>query len=69
MKLADYITAAKVTEAEIARRARCSQSTVNKVRNGTGNPTFDLLRRISEATEGQFQPADFEPQAAREVAA
>ena len=60
MKLDTYILENDVTEAELARAASCSQSAVNKVRNGVGNPTFDLLRRISEATGGMFQPADFE---------
>ena len=61
MKLDTYIRSHDVTEAEIARRAECSQGTVNKIRNGLGNPTFDLLRRISEATDGQFTPGEFEP--------
>lgn len=61
MKLDDYIRSNQVTEASLAELAECSQSTVNKVRNGLGNPTFDLLRRISEATKGAFTPADFEP--------
>ena len=61
MKLDAYITQNRLTECEVARRASCSQSTINKVRNGIGNPTFDLLRRISEATGGEFQPADFTP--------
>jgi transcriptional regulator with XRE-family HTH domain len=60
MKLDTYILENDVTEAELARVAGCSQSAVNKVRNGVGNPTFDLLRRISEATGGMFKPADFE---------
>lgn len=61
MKLDVYIRSHDVTEAEIARRAGCSQATVNRVRNGIGNPTFDLLRRISEATNGAFTPGEFEP--------
>lgn len=61
MKLDVYIRSSDATEASIAERAGCSQSTVNKVRNGLGNPTFDLLRRISAATDGAFLPADFEP--------
>jgi transcriptional regulator with XRE-family HTH domain len=61
MKLDQFISTNSVTEAEIAAKAGCSQSAVNKVRNGVGNPTFDLLRRISEATGGAFQPSDFSP--------
>ncbi|MDR3464189.1 MAG: helix-turn-helix domain-containing protein [Beijerinckiaceae bacterium] len=61
MDLDAYIRSSDATEADIARHAGCSQSSVNKVRNGVGNPTFDLLRRISEATGGAFTPADFQP--------
>lgn len=61
MKLDAYIRLTGETEEEIARKAHCTQSTVNKVRNGKINPTHDLLRRISAATEGAFTPNDFEP--------
>ena len=62
MDLDTYIRSSGKTEAEIAKAADCSQSSVNKVRNGVGNPTFDLLRRISSATDGAFSPADFVPE-------
>lgn len=65
MKLDAYIRSNDVTEMKIAELAGCSQSTVNKVRNGLGNPTFALLIRISKATNGEFQPADFEPKSAQ----
>lgn len=61
MTLDEYIRSTGTTEAAIAAAAGCSQGSVNKVRNGIINPTFDLLRRISEATGGQFKPGDFEP--------
>lgn len=61
MTLDSYLTISRKTETDIAKLAGCSQSAVNKVRNGAGNPTFDLLRRISEATAGAFQPNDFRP--------
>lgn len=64
MKLDDYISKTGVTEAAIAAAAGCSQSTVNKIRNGVGNPTFGLLARISEATCGAFKPSDFTPSVA-----
>jgi transcriptional regulator with XRE-family HTH domain len=59
MTLDSFITKHGMTEAEIASKAGCSQSTINKVRNGVGNPTFDLLMRISRATGGKFQVSDF----------
>lgn len=61
MKLDTYLTHSGKTEKDIAENAGCSQSAVNKIRNGIGNPTFDLLRRISEATDGAFLPNDFHP--------
>lgn len=67
MKLDAYIRTHDVTEAKLAEKARCSQGTINKVRNGLGNPTFDLLRRISEATDGEFTPGEFEPKADSET--
>lgn len=59
MTLNEFIKKYNVTEVEIARRARCSQSTVNKVRRGVGNWTIDLLARISAATEGMVAVEDF----------
>lgn len=64
MKLDAYIRTHDVTETKLAEKAGCSQTMVNRVRNGVGNPTFDLLRRISEATNGEFTPGEFEPRAA-----
>jgi transcriptional regulator with XRE-family HTH domain len=61
MKLDTYIRTHDVTEAKLAEKAGCSQGTINKVRNGFGNWTFDILRRISEATDGEFTPGEFEP--------
>lgn len=61
MKLDTYITTTGETESAIAARAGCSQSTVNKIRRGVGNPSFDLLRRICDATNGIVTPNDFLP--------
>jgi transcriptional regulator with XRE-family HTH domain len=61
MTLEEYIQTHRVTEGAIAAKAKCTQGTVNRVRHGMGNPTFDLLRRISEATGGKFTPGEFEP--------
>ena len=59
MKLDTYIKSKGETEVAIAQRARCSQSAVNKVRRGAGNPSLGLLRRIYEATDGAVTPNDF----------
>ena len=61
MKLDAYIRTNNVTEVELAEKAGCSQPAINRVRNNQGNPTFDLLRRISRATGGVFTPSDFDP--------
>lgn len=61
MTLDEFIRSTGTTETAIAALAGCSQATVNRVRNGSVNPTFDVLRRISEATGGQFTPGEYEP--------
>jgi predicted transcriptional regulator len=62
MRLDVYIRSHQdVTEASLADKAGCSQGTINKVRNGYGNWTFDILKRISDATGGAFTPGEFEP--------
>jgi len=69
MTLAEYLVEMKTTEAEIARRAMLSQPTVNRVRNGVGNPSFDVLRRIQRATEDRVTPNDFVNCSTRQTAA
>lgn len=61
MDLDTYIRSRGITEADIALRAGCSQASVNRIRNGEGNPTFHLLCKISEATDGEFTPGEFAP--------
>lgn len=52
MKLDLYIRLSGKTEAQIAKKAKTTQATVNRVRNGIGNWTIDLLQRICAATDG-----------------
>ena len=59
MTLSEYLAETKATEAEIARRTGLSQPTINRIRNGVGNPTIDVLKRIAEATEGRVTPNEF----------
>ena len=53
MKLDAYIRETGVSETELASRARCSQSYINKVRNGSANPTLAVMQRIADATGGE----------------
>ena len=58
MKLDAYLSEKRVTEAELAVRAGCSQSTISKIRRGNANPTVGMLRRICTATDGLVTPDD-----------
>ena len=70
MELDKFIRLTGTTEVKIAEKSGVSQSTVNRIRNGKINPTIDILRRISDATEGAFTPNDYKPRepATREAA-
>ncbi len=59
MTLAEYLAETGVTEAELARTTGLSQPTINRIRNGVGNPTADVLRRIEQATQGSVPAAAF----------
>lgn len=61
MGLDKFIRISGMTEVQIAEKSGVSQSTISRIRNGKVNPTFDLLRRISAATDGAFTPNDYQP--------
>ena len=56
MTLSDYMAETKITEAELGRRTGISQSTINRIRNGVGNHTVSVLRRVAAATDGMVTP-------------
>jgi DNA-binding Xre family transcriptional regulator len=59
MKLKAFLEMTGTTETALARRARCAQASINRVKNGQGNWSFDLLERICAATNGAVTMSDF----------
>jgi transcriptional regulator with XRE-family HTH domain len=49
------------TITKIAAASGCSRMTIYRLMRGEQNPTLDLLRRISSATNGVVTPNDFLP--------
>jgi DNA-binding transcriptional regulator YdaS (Cro superfamily) len=58
-KLAEFMKRSGITESEMAKRANCSQPTINKIKNGTSSPSFELIKEIHRATGGEVTPNDF----------
>ena len=59
MKLADYLTAEKLSEAEFASRVGITRETVNKLKNGQIWLSAETAERIFNATDGMVTPNDF----------
>lgn len=55
-KLSVFMRENNLTEAELGRRTGISQSTINRIRNGVGNHTVSVLRRVAAATDGMVTP-------------
>lgn len=68
MKLDDYLSERKMTEAEFGRLVGLSQSRVNRIRRGEGRPSWDVIPRIVQATKGKVTAADFIDAPQRETA-
>lgn len=56
-----YARSSGTTITKIAASAGCSRMTIYRLIKGEQNPTLDLLRRISGATNGAVTPNDFLP--------
>jgi transcriptional regulator with XRE-family HTH domain len=54
-----YRDARSLTQRELAAMIGTSDVTVARLETGTRQPSFDLMRRISEATGGEVSPNDF----------
>ena len=59
MKLADYLTANQLSEAEFAGRAGISREMVNRLKNGQIWLSSETAERIYRATDGEVTPNDF----------
>ena len=59
MTLSDYMEKKQMTEAQMAALVGCSQSTINRIKNGRFAPGLDLMMRVRVATRGKVTPNDF----------
>ena len=61
MKLDQYLSATKMTDAAFAAVVGMSQSQVNRLRRGLSRPSWDAVATIERATEGKVRASDFLP--------
>lgn len=47
-----------LTLAELALRAKTTEGTISRIERGTLRPTFELLRRLVAATDGEVTADD-----------
>lgn len=59
MTLDQYLTEAKITEAEFGRQVGLSQSQINRIRLGASYPSWEKIPAITKATKGRVRAADF----------
>ncbi len=59
MKLADYLIANQLSEADFAGRAGISREMVNRLKNGQIWLSSETAERIFRATDGEVTPNDF----------
>jgi hypothetical protein len=60
MQLSDYMTREKLRDGEFARRIGRSRVTVNRIRRGLVRPSWDTIKQIRAATNGEVTADDFE---------
>jgi transcriptional regulator with XRE-family HTH domain len=65
MKLDQYLSARKLTDAAFAAIVGMSQSQVNRLRRGLSMPSWDAVAAIEQATSGKVSATDFIPAPAR----
>jgi len=60
MQLSDYMAREKLRDGEFARRIGRSRVTVNRIRRGLIRPSWDTIKQIRAATDGEVTADDFE---------
>lgn len=58
MKLKEYLTKNRITRDEFAEIAGVAISTVSNYCSGRARPTFDISKRIEQATKGKVKMKD-----------
>ena len=59
MKLKTYMDRTGLKDAQMGKLIGRSQSVVNRLRNGTAKPSFEVLVALEKVTNGQVKPSDF----------
>jgi transcriptional regulator with XRE-family HTH domain len=61
MKLPDYLKRENITPSAFAERMGMPSSTITRILRGERKPSFEVTKKISEATNGEVaRPEDFE---------
>lgn len=61
MRLNQYLSNRKLTDAAFAALVGMSQSQVNRLRRGLSQPSWDTVAAIEKATAGKVSASDFVP--------
>lgn len=64
-----YLKANGIKNAAFALQVGASEATISRLRSGKQTPSYPLLSRIAEATNGAVTPNDFLPLPTTESAA
>lgn len=67
MKLDQYLSARKLTDAAFAAIVGMSQSQVNRLRRGLSQPSWETVAVIERATDGKVRASDFLPAPTKEA--
>ncbi|ACL58484.1 helix-turn-helix domain-containing protein [Methylobacterium nodulans] len=59
MKLAAYLADREIKDSDFAARIGVTRQTLWRYKSGERRPEWDVLERISRATDGQVTPNDF----------
>lgn len=61
MTLDEFLSKSPLTEEAFGALIGCSQSQVNRLRNGKSQPSSERIARIRTATKGKVDFSDFYP--------
>lgn len=59
MKITDWLTTNKISDAEFASRIGVSRQALWRYKSGERIPKRDIIERILHETDGEVRPADF----------